>query len=349
VLLWGREGLHAVATAQTPWLWQGYLAPGHVTLVISRWKAGKTTLASVLLAKMKTGGELAGLPVAAGRAVVVCEEPASLWEGRSRQLDFGDHVGWYCKPFKGRPRLAQWLAFLERLARLRAERGVGLVVLDPWAYFFPGRSENDAGSVLDAVLSLQILTAAGQAVLALHHPRKGKSAAGEAARGSGVLPSHADILIEMGYYRRGDPDDRRRKVRAFSRFAETPRQLVIELNPEGTDYLALGSVQDLEFADSWRLLQRTLDTAERKLTRREIRKQWPGGPAPDEGTLYRWLERAVAEGLLCKSGAGVRGDPFRYWLRSREAVWRQDPFAALHMPELFWPDPGAGPVPNDHP
>jgi hypothetical protein len=35
-------------------------------------------------------------------------------------------------------------------------------------------------------------------VLLVHHPRKGKTLAGQAARGSGALPSFVDILIEMG-------------------------------------------------------------------------------------------------------------------------------------------------------
>jgi hypothetical protein len=47
----------------TNWLWQGYLVPGGVTVLTSQWKAGKSTLISVLLARMKAGGLLAGLPV----------------------------------------------------------------------------------------------------------------------------------------------------------------------------------------------------------------------------------------------------------------------------------------------
>jgi hypothetical protein len=46
------------------WVRQGYLARGHVTLLSSQWKMGKTTLLSVLLSRMATGGALAGLGVA---------------------------------------------------------------------------------------------------------------------------------------------------------------------------------------------------------------------------------------------------------------------------------------------
>src|SRR5262249_41455896 len=66
--------LRPAAQAPRDWLWQGYLLPGAVTLLTSLWKSGKSTLLAVLLSRLKTGGMLAGLPVRAGRAVVISEE-----------------------------------------------------------------------------------------------------------------------------------------------------------------------------------------------------------------------------------------------------------------------------------
>src|SRR4051812_7274727 len=63
-----------------PWLWHGYLAPGSLTLLTSLWKAGKTTLISVLLSRLHTGGSFAGLALAPGNAVVVSEEGAAVWD-----------------------------------------------------------------------------------------------------------------------------------------------------------------------------------------------------------------------------------------------------------------------------
>jgi hypothetical protein len=40
------------------WLWHGYLGPGKVTLLTNLWKSGKTTLVSLLLARMQQGGAL---------------------------------------------------------------------------------------------------------------------------------------------------------------------------------------------------------------------------------------------------------------------------------------------------
>src|SRR5947209_3230475 len=126
------------------WLWQGYLAPGNVTLLTSQWKCGKTTLVSVLLARLKTGGTFAGLPLRAGRAVVVSEEAPSHWLGRGRSLDLAGHVRWLCRPFLGRPTPQDWQALVEYLAGLADASGLELAVIDPLASFLPGHSENSA-------------------------------------------------------------------------------------------------------------------------------------------------------------------------------------------------------------
>jgi AAA domain len=102
-LLWGADNLAAGARATTTWLWHGYLALGALTLLFGRCHAGKTMLASVLLAHLKKSGEFAGLSLAAANAIVVSGEAADRWQCRSHTLHFGDHVGWFCQPFRGAP------------------------------------------------------------------------------------------------------------------------------------------------------------------------------------------------------------------------------------------------------
>lgn len=130
---------------------------------------------------------------------------------------------------------------------------------------------------------------------------------------------------------------------ARSRFDETPRQLVIELNVEGTDYLAHGTFAEEEFACHWRQLEALLGPASCKLTRGEVLALWPEDERPDPTTLFRWLRRTVAAGLLRQDGAGQQPRPLRYWLATNEESWRQDPMAVIRMPELFYPPPAEGP------
>jgi hypothetical protein len=112
---------------------------------------------------------------------------------------------------------------------------------------------------------------------------------------------------------------------AFSRHAETPRQLVIELSADGTDYRSLGTVAELEFEERWRQLRAILEGATSKLTRRALLARWPRDERhPDPVTLWRWLDHAVAQGLLLRDGAGRKSDPFRFWLPEKDEAFSND-------------------------
>jgi hypothetical protein len=129
----GPAVLALAARPTADWLWHGYLAPGAVTLLTSQWKSGKTTLASVLLSRMGAGGRLADCDVAAGRVVVVTEEPADHWLRRHQQVGFDDHVEWYCRPFWGaRPRFHQWTAFIDGLVQSHFQSRLPCSSSIPW-------------------------------------------------------------------------------------------------------------------------------------------------------------------------------------------------------------------------
>jgi hypothetical protein len=314
------------------WLWQGFLAAGNVTLLVGQWKAGKTTLLSVLLARMAAGGLLAGQAVRPARVVVITEESEDLWRDRIERLGLGGHVRVIARPFHGRrPTHAEWQQLIDTLVARHASGGFDLVVIDSLAAFLPGRTENHAGIMLDVLLPLQALTRLGVGLLILHHPKKGPTAAGQMARGSGALSGSVDVLVELERVNPGAAGDRRRRLSGFSRHRATPERLVIELNPEGTDYAALGEDTGHEFEANWQVLRGVLEDTNKKLTRAQIRDQWPEDfVRPTAVTLWRWLDRAVKDGLVLVEGTGRRKSPFKYWLKGIEAKWATDP------DRLFW-------------
>jgi hypothetical protein len=313
------DDLRAAAVIETQWLWHGYLAEGNVTLLTSQWKSGKTTLLSVLLSKLKAGGTLGGLAVRAGTAAVVSEEHAGIWLRRSQSLDFGRHVRWFCRPFRGQPTVERWNALIDSLCDLRRREGLDLVVIDPLASFLPSRNENNSGVMMAALLPLQRLAAEGVSVLILHHPRKKEAVEGQLARGSGALSGFVDILMEMHVYTRGEPSDRRRRVQAFSRHPETPGHIVLELNADGTDYLGRGDYDERSFGDCWGALERIFANARRKLTRRDVLDEWPDdSPKPTDMTVGRWLTHALDDAKIVRDGAGTKTKPYRYWIKGRE-------------------------------
>jgi AAA domain len=325
-------GLRA-AEAPVAWLWEGFLARGGVTLLTSLWKAGKTTLVSIFLDRMRQGGILAGRAVHPGRAIVLSEKSPSHWEERSQTLGFGDHITWLCRPFQGKPTREDWLALIDRLVALHAREPFDLLVIDPLATFLPGRDENNAANMLEIMMPLQRITALRIAVLIPHHPTKRPSPAGHAARGSGALPGFADILIEMDRLNPSDDLDRRRRLRAYSRFRQTPAHTLIELTDDCTDYRFLGDFAQAEFLNDWERLRRVFETANVKLRREEILEDWPDDDLRPAGiTLRRWLERALEKGHIAREGAGTKGDPYLYWIPELEKTWCTDPLAHLLQP-----------------
>jgi hypothetical protein len=220
--LWTPD-LSAVGRAEPAWLWHGYLVVGGgITLLTSQWKTGKTTLASALLARLQRGGEFAGRALRAGKAVILTEESADFWVQRGKKLSFGDHLCWFCRPFVGRPDLARWQALLANILELHGRHHFDLVVIDTLLHFLPSNTENSATAMMDFLLTLRPLTDQGMAVWIQHHPRKGRTVDGQAARGTGALLACVDIFLEMTAVAGPGVSERRRRVIAFSRFDETP-------------------------------------------------------------------------------------------------------------------------------
>ena len=194
---------------------------------------------------------------------------------------------------------------------------MALVVIDPLANVLPGADENGAAAMIAALAPLQRLTAAGLAVLLLHHPRKDSKSSGPEPRGSGALPGFVDVLIDLDGPR--VVGDRRRRLRAVSRFEETPGERLIELSADGTDYTVIADAGSEEFDAGWAILRMVLEDARNRLTRREVLALWPPDfPKPCDATVWRWLERAVESGHVSRQGTGRRNLPFQYWMPERE-------------------------------
>jgi hypothetical protein len=301
------------------WIWDGFVACGDLTLLTGMWKTGKTTLLTLLLSSRKSGGTLAGQKVKPGKTVVVTEERDAKWAERVRLHDFGGQVLFFPRPFRHVPTAEEWQALLDRILERNASHGIDLVVLDPLAPLL--RNESSPRCMLDTLLPLGTLRQRGVGVLAMHHPAKGQPAIGQAARGTGALPGHVNISIEMRQPG-GDPLTRRRRLLSMSHHAQTPRQLLIELNLEGTEYRAVAEEDD--FDANWSVLTMIFEDAPQKLTRADVLEEWPADfPKPAATSLWRWLDRAVRLNMLSREGTGRKNDPFRYWFPATVETWRK--------------------------
>ncbi len=294
-------------TTTTEWLWDGFLAKGHLTDFYGLWKSGKSSLLAALLQRMEHGGELAGRTVRPGKALVVSEEPRAKWLERREALGLEDHVHIVSRPFPKRPNHAEWHSFTAYIARLVAEHGYDLVAFDSLPNLWPVRDENDASETVTALLPLQTIATAGCAVLFLRHPRKSDGLQATAGRGSGAICGLADIVVEMRRYVPDDLQDTRRVLTVYSRYE--PFEVVIRWNGGG-QYEALGSPAAYSIEAQRQRLLAALAELGNGVTTADLAK---AADLPYATTSKR-LDELAAAGRVTRTGTGKKGDPYRWFL-----------------------------------
>jgi DNA-binding transcriptional ArsR family regulator len=288
------------------WLWDGFLAKGHLTDFYALWKAGKTTLLAALLQRLEHGGELAGRVVRPGKALVVTEEPKAKWIERREALALGDHVHIISRPFPKRPNHAEWHTFTSHITRLVVEHGYDLVVFDALPNLWPVRDENDASETVTALLPLQAIATAGCAVLFVRHPRKSDGSQATAGRGSGAIAGFVDIIIEMRRYEPEQQQDTRRVLSVYSRYE--PFEMVIRWAGDG-QYETLGTPAAYS-AEAQR--QRLLEALAEQdgATTADLAK----AVELPYATVSKRLGELEAAGQVVRAGTGKRGDPYRWFV-----------------------------------
>jgi hypothetical protein len=207
----------------------GWLALSHVTLIPGLWKAGKSTLIGHIIKAIATGQAFCGLTVKMGRILVISEESADLWYPRLSEAGLpADSVEFLLRPFPmGRPSPAQWIALIREIVAHVTDHV--LVVIDSIYNLWGPENENDNSEMLRWLAPLEAITKTGVALLLAGHPSKAEQSQGRAARGGGAIGGWVSILAEFRRYTPDDAANAMRVLNGFSRFTETPTEMVIEL------------------------------------------------------------------------------------------------------------------------
>jgi hypothetical protein len=295
--------------AEPDWLWQGFLAPGSLTMLAGHPFAGKSLLVSGLLRALETGAPFLGRKTKEASALLVTEEDqASLRERagrfglfaiRSEYLDRSSSVG------------HDWSALIEGATKRALAKEHRLLIIDT----FPGlaglgdEQENDAGAITSRLRPLQVAAGKGLAVLFLHHMNNANQ-----PRGSKAFRGVVDTSIRFL---------RRSKSRSFR----------LETETRSTTSVA-GSLRAelIQGSDGW--FYRALDGA--GLTEAAGRSTdellWQAlQHAGRDGITYQELDRI--EGLsvdiakrrlpswngtrVSRDGTGKKSDPYRWYARAK--------------------------------
>lgn len=301
--------LRAHTPDEPDWCWEGFAAPEILTLLAKPPKAGGSTFTCALAAAVASeAGSFLGRAINGGPVVYVSEEPAGTLAHKLPSIE-GIRVltrdAAHPKP--------PWAELVAGAIEEAVRVGAVLLVVDTLPYWasMAAEAEKDAGAAQAAMAPLLDATREGLAVLADLHMRKGGGEDGEGVRGSSAITGMADIVIELG---RGK-HPRERVLLTLSRFPSTPGSLVIERDELGA-WTALGEGERGDaraIADRRALLTAMADGA---LTRSELER---ATDAP-ERQWHSELVALVDEGKARRTGAGKKGDPFRWELVRGDAA-----------------------------
>lgn len=284
------------------WIWEGFLAKGQLTLFSALWKAGKSTLIVLLLKAIEDNKLFCGQETKKVQVLVISEESKGLWARRHEDFNIQTPFWILCRPIKRRLNYDEWVNLLEYEAKFCLENKVELLIIDTVSSFWNVENENDASRVQAALIPLNYLLEKNIAVCLIHHFRKSGGDEGTASRGSGALGSYADIIVELKRMP-GETDSPKRVLKSYSRFEETPPEIVIELIDD--EYVTLGTKSVVDTATKLAKVLQTFKDFPNGATSRDIYENWDSenqGNPPKERTIRRRIKRLLDKGEVIPHG-----------------------------------------------
>jgi hypothetical protein len=299
-------------TDKTPaitWVLKSYLPEGALILLVAYMKVGKSTFAYFLAIAVARGEPFLGFDTTQGPVLILAieEHPRDV---KLRLLKFGarpsDPIHVHVGPLDHDARTFSALTDFIR------KEGIRLVILDTLAQFWHIPDENDNSQVLLRITPLLTLARDTNAsVLLIHHERKMGGNGGREIRGGSALLGAVDQALLLDHRQGGNPSHR--VLRSVGRYDDTPRELILEL--VGFTYRALGTPDEVGLAAAAGAVADALSSAAHTIK-----------TLVERTGLTDKQVRAALESLgdgVVQSGAGRKGDPFRYKRSTGNAIHSQ--------------------------
>jgi hypothetical protein len=280
---------------QVAYVWDRTLPAGGTSICAAKPKVGKSTLARNLAVAITRGESFFGRETAKGKVIYLClEEKRAEVAAHFRRMgaygaDIHIHTG--RAPDDALAALQTAVDELEPL----------LVVVDPLSRFVRVRDFNDYAEVargMEPMIDLARVT--GCHILCVHHCGKGERDGGDALLGSTALFGAVDTLLLM------KRKELARTLNTVQRYGEDMPETVAHLDGETGIVTAGGELATIQIAEREQAVLEAM--GDESLTEPDIRERLGGNQ-----TLTAKAIRALHEGgKLERTGAGRRGDPYRY-------------------------------------
>lgn len=282
----------------TIWIWEFMLPRGRLVILSAYMKVGKTTFVYHLVEHIVKGKPFLGFTTTpTGVLILALEEHVQDVRCRLEELgvDAEDSIYVHCGP------LNPGDATIQALGGYIKEYDIGLIVVDTLSHYWRIDDENNNAEVVKRCSPLLALAhQADCCVLLIHHDNKTGGTGGRSIRGGGALLALVDQALMLESHPKGG--DRQRVLRTLGRFSESPKDLVIELQ-DGA-YVNLGSLDDFNPL----AYQRTLLTELNETPKCVDELVSVTGLS---GKIVRKTLGELGESVEI-SGAGKKGDPYRY-------------------------------------
>jgi hypothetical protein len=128
--------------------------------------------------------------------------------------------------------------------------------------------------------------------------------------------------------RPSERSNRQRELTAYSRFDDTPAELVIELAEDSSGYRSLGAPADADRQSRLQTIRDLLPGEGPGKTVEEVLAAWPEERKPGKRTAEQDLKQGAEAGRWSMAGAGRKGDPFRFWSTANSIRAPIQPIAA---------------------
>ncbi len=291
-----------LARPETPvdWLWQGRLAEGTVSAVVSKPKVGKSTFARNLCLAISRGEELLGLSTRGGACIYLALEERVedvTADFRAMGATGGEQILVHADTIPARGILA--------LIELVRERKPVLVVIDPLFRLAHIKDEKAYAETYAALGPLiDVARDTGAHILVTHHMGKGMAKADpiDSPLGSTAIGGAVSSLVIL------KRSEAYRTVQTVQRLGQDMPETVLTFDSE-TRRLSVGGTRfEVDRQECGEAILEFLKAAGEGKTEPEIDDRVDG-----KTTLKRKALRDLAEnGSVTREGSGKRGAPYKY-------------------------------------
>lgn len=312
------------------YVWEGVLPAKGFSIFGGKPKTGKTTTVRALAWKVARGEPFLGRATVQGKVLYLAleekrgEVAASFRKMGGAGTDIYIHVG--ASPEDG----------MAALASAIGELRPALVIIDTLARIIRVKDFNDYAEMSRALEPLiDLARASGAHIMCIHHLGKGDREDGDDLLGSTALLGSVDTLLSLKRRRSAIDGEALRALSSLQRYGDNLAEMILTYD-KATG--AVESVGDLETLQLNAMRQKVLEAlGHEALTEPDIKERVEGKAA----IIQKALRALLAENRIVRSGAGRRGDPYKY---AAETHLSHPTYTGDKRDEHF--TPGASAVPS---